>query len=248
MTSQAVCRVAIVDGHEMMARAVTSLLASTPGLAVVGVASDLAGAIDLLNRTRPDVVVCDTLLGDESGFYLLERYSGGRPAFVIYSSDDHPIYHRAALEGGAAAFVLKTAPPSELVAGVMSAATGKRSFSASSLRAARWAGEVPSARELAVLEHLARGLSSAEIAAALGITRQTVDAHLHHLFGRAGVRNRTTLVLHAVREGWIRPRTSASAEPRAANGHQTEWLAETTPLRASRRTHRSFTGSSRRTP
>ena len=116
-------------------------------------------------------------------------------------------------KAGAAAFVLKMAQPAELVAAIMSAAAGQSSFSPSTMRAVHSVGEVPTARELAVLERLARGQSTAEIAAALGIRPRTVDGHLGSLFDRVGVGGRTELVLHAVREGWIRPKPSDVGRP-----------------------------------
>jgi EAL domain-containing protein (putative c-di-GMP-specific phosphodiesterase class I)/DNA-binding NarL/FixJ family response regulator len=231
-------RVAIVDDHPIVASAVAALLGSEQGLEIAGVALDAARAIVLLSQGKPDVVVCDTQLGDESGFGLLERYSGGRPAFVMYSAYDYPIYHRAAFQGGAAAFVLKKAQPSELVAAIKAAAAGQRSFSNSTMRAVRSVGEVPTARELAVLERLAGGHSTAEIARALGIRPRTVNAHLGSLFVGTGVATRTELVLHALQEGWIRPRTTASSRPHTGAGQQQEWLVDVASLRASRRARR----------
>ena len=231
-------RVAIVDNHPVVASAVAALLASEPGLEVVGVALDTARAVELLDHSQPDVVVCDTQLGDESGFGLLERYRSGRPAFVMYSSYDYPIYHRAAFEAGAAAFVLKMAQPAELVAAIMSAAAGQSSFSPSTMRAVHSVGEIPTVRELAVLERLAHGQSTAEIAAALGIRPRTVDGHLGSLFDRVGVGSRTELVLHAVQEGWMRPKPKKSADPRKGRGHQQEWLVDAASLGASRRARR----------
>jgi len=122
-------------------------------------------------------------------------------------------------------FVLKMAQPAELVAAIMSAAAGQSSFSPSTMRAVHSVGEVPTARELAVLERLAHGQSTSEIAAALGIRPRTVDGHLGSLFDRVGVGGRTELVLHAVREGWIRPKPTTTADPRAGGGPQQECLS-----------------------
>jgi EAL domain-containing protein (putative c-di-GMP-specific phosphodiesterase class I)/DNA-binding NarL/FixJ family response regulator len=236
--ASAVVRVAIVDDHPVIASAVAALLASQPGLEIAGVALDTARAFELLDRSRPAVVVCDTQLGNESGFGLLDRYQGGRPAFVMYSSYDYPIYHRAAFEAGAAAFVLKMAQPDELVAAVRSAAAGQSSFSPSTMRAVHSVGEVPTPRELAVLERLADGQSTAEIAAALGIRPRTVDGHLGSLFDRIGVGGRTELILHAIREGWIRPRPTTPADARSGGEVQQGWLVDAASLRASRRARR----------
>lgn len=238
-------RVAIVDDYPLVANAIAALVASDPGLEIAGVAVDIAHAVELLEKSQPDVVVCDIQLGDESGFGLLERYGSGRPAFVMYSSIDQPIYHRAAFEGGAAAFVLRTAQPAELVAAILSAAAGQTSFSPSTMRPVRSVGEVPTARELGVLQRLADGQSTAEIAVELGIRPRTVGGHLHSLFGRAGVGSRTELVLHAIAEGWIRPRAMKSTDRGTGGARWEEWPIDTASLRAMRRLPR---WSSRRTP
>jgi DNA-binding NarL/FixJ family response regulator/EAL domain-containing protein (putative c-di-GMP-specific phosphodiesterase class I) len=228
-------RVAVVDDEPVVANAVAALLASEPGIEIAGVALDTAHAVELLDGSLPDVVVCGVQLGDESGFSLLERYGSGRPAFVMYSSYDHPMYHRAAFEGGAAAFVLKMAQPEELVAAILSAAAGRTSFSASTMRAVRSVGEVPTARELAVLERLTEGQSTAEIAVALGIRPRTVESHLRSLFERTGVVSRTELVLHAIRQGWIRPRVARVPDSRTGSARPEGWLADTESLRVSHR-------------
>jgi DNA-binding NarL/FixJ family response regulator len=240
-------RIAVIDDQPVVARAVAALLAAEAGLEVVGVAGDVADAIELLSQSQPDVAVCDIQLGDESGFSLLDRFGGGKPAFVMYSSYDHPVYHRAAFEGGAAAFVLKMAQPEELVSAVASAAAGRTSFSPSTMRAVRSVGEVPTARELAVLERLAEGQSTAEIAGALGIRPRTVESHLRSLFDRTGVLSRTELVLHAIREGWIRPRATASTDTTRESAQPEGWLVDTGPLKTSRRP-RPPRPSSKRSP
>jgi DNA-binding NarL/FixJ family response regulator len=235
-------RVAVVDNEPVVANAVAALLASEPGFEISGVALDTAHAVELLDQSRPDVVVCDVQLGDESGFGLLERYGSGHPAFVMYSSYGHPMYHRAAFEGGAAAFVSKMAQPEELVAAIVSAAAGRTSFSASTMRAVRSVGEVPTARELVVLERLAEGQSTAEVAVGLGIRPRTVESHLRSLFERTGVVSRTELVLHAIRQGWIRPKAARPPDSRTGSARPDHWLADTESLRVSHRTGASPKG------
>lgn len=228
-------RVAIVDDHPLVGGGLASLLAAEANLEVVGVARDMAGAIELIDRARPDVVVCDVQLGDESGFSLLARYAGGSPAVVMYSSHDHPTYHRAAFDGGAAAYVLKGGESAELVEAIRAAAAGRTSFSPSTIRAVRSSGTLPTPRELQVIEQLAEGRSTDEVAATLGIGPRTVESHLRSLFDRFGVLSRTELVSRAIREGWIRPRSTTTAGPTAAPPHE-GWVVDEGVLRAGRRT------------
>ncbi len=222
-------RVAVVDDHAVVAQAVAAMLDSQPGLEVSGVALDLTGAFDLLDAGETDVVVCDIQLGNESGFSLLKRYQGqAAPRVVMYTAYDHPMYHRAAFEGGASAFVLKMEQPKELVAAILAAGSGRPSFSPATLKAIRSSGEIPTARELAVLERLADGLSTAETASALGIAPRTVESHLRTLFDRAGVLSRTELVLYAIRQGWIRPRAGVDSRAEAHG----RWIVDSDLLKA----------------
>jgi EAL domain-containing protein (putative c-di-GMP-specific phosphodiesterase class I)/DNA-binding NarL/FixJ family response regulator len=236
--------VAIVDDHAMVAQAVAALLATNPRLEVAGVALDLAAAVELIERQSPDIVVCDIQLGDDSGFTLLGQYAGqDRPRFVMYTSYDHPIYHRAAFEGGAAAFVLKMAQPDELVRAIIAAAEGEVSFSPATMRIIRSRDTMPTTRELAVLERLADGESTVEVASAMGISPRTVESHLRTLFDRAGVLSRTELVLHAIHEGWIRPRVARPEDQSAAGRRPPAWLVD-----AGRVEPRGDFGSPRRPP
>ena len=232
-------RVAIVDGQPLVAQAVAALLEPDHRIKVAGVAKDTGDAIALIEQTQPDVVICDLQLGDDSGLDLLRRYPGGRPAFVMYSSYDHPIYHRAAFQSGAAGFVLKTAQPEELIAAIVSSAEGRSSFSTSTMHAVRHDSGLPTPRELDVLNCLANGQSTSEIAAALGIGRRTVDGHLGHLFDRTGVLSRTELVLHAMREGWIRPSSAESQDSRHGAAQADTWVVDGAMQDAGRRKGRA---------
>ncbi len=232
-------RVAVVDDHALVADGVAALLREEPGVEVVGVAGSLDAATALIERERPDVVVCDVQLGAESGFSLVDLHPSGRPAFVMYSSHDHASYHRAAMEAGVAAFVLKSAESAELVAAVRSAAAGRRSVPAREARATRSIGSLPTERELEIIEHIAAGLSNEGIAAALGIGAKTVEGHLRALFDRARVTSRTELVLRAIEEGWIRqqPGASGTGSDRGRGGRRGPggWVADREVLRGRRR-------------
>ena len=231
-------RVAVVDDHALVADGVAALLREEPGLEVVGVARTLGSATTLIERERPDVVVCDVQLGTESGFRLVDLCPSGRPAFVMYSAHDHASYHRAAFEAGAAAFVLKSVDSSELVAAVRAAAAGERSVPARSGGATRSGGPLPTERELEIIEQIAAGLSNEGIAAALGIRAKTVEGHLRALFDRVRVTSRTELVLRAIEEGWIRhqPGTSSAGEGRRQAGERRPggWVADRDVLRTRR--------------
>jgi DNA-binding NarL/FixJ family response regulator len=225
--------VGIVDDHPLVGGGVAALLAEEADLAVVGVARDLAGASAMIEEGQPDVVICDVQLGDECGFSLLDRYPDGQPAFVMYSSHDHPAYHRAAFDGGASAFILKSSEPGELVAAVRAAAAGRTSLSAHTIRAARSRAETPTAREMEIVEALAAGRSNDEIATILAIRPRTVESHLRALFDRIGVASRTEAVMRAVEEGWIRQRSPCWTDDGRGNP-SSGWFADREILRPRR--------------
>jgi PAS domain S-box-containing protein len=237
--------VVIVDGHPLVGQAMGALLSSQFGFAVRAVAADVDGAARLLKTTPVDVVLCDIQLGDESGFDLLRQFTSGHPAFVMYSAYDHPIYHRAAVQGGAAGFVLKTAQPEELAVAIESAAAGGVAFSPSTVRAARLMGELPTVRELAVLVQLAEGKSTAEIAGIMGVSPRTVDGHLGHLFGRTGVMSRTELVSYAIKEGWIRPKSAADGSVAGEAQGRREWVVDAALIQASAKLPHETAGARR---
>ena len=200
-----VIRVAIVDDHPVAAAGVAAALADAPDMEIVAVAANLESAVDAIAAHSPDVVLCDVQLGRERGFELPARLADPAPAVMIFTSFDYPSYVRAAVEAGAAGFVLKTASLSDIVAAIRTVAAGGTAYSARDLRAARTAPRMPSARELQVVSLVAAGRSNSEIGAALEIDERTVESHLRRLFTRYSVDSRTELATFSVRNGWIDP-------------------------------------------
>ena len=230
MTGRAV-RVLIVDDHPMVAEGIAALLHLEADIAVVGVVSTIDDAEAAIGRERPDVIVCDIRIGDDSGFSLLERHPERPPAFVMFSSYDQVSYHRAAFEGGAAGYVLKDGSGAELLAAVRTAARGGTSFSASTFQSVRRAVDTPSGRELQILELVMDGRSNDEIAHDLGIRPKTVESHLRTLFDRYDVLSRTELALRAMDEGWIRRHAHRSAAQRPGRpAVQDGWVVDVATL------------------
>ena len=202
-----VIRVAVVDDHPATAEGLAALLAAEPDIAVVGTAADVAGAQALMRTASPDVVLCDIeLAGGVRGFELLgapRPHGASRPAVVFLSAYDYPAFYAAALERGAAGYLLKTAPVADVLRAVRTAAAGGTAFTRHDLRTARTALRHPSERELAVIGLIVAGRSNDEIAGQLAIGSRTVESHLRRLFERYAVYNRTELAMLAVQEGWL---------------------------------------------
>ena len=123
-----------------------------------------------------------------------------RPAVIVLTAYDYPQYAEAALRMGAAGFVLKTAPMTELLSAIRRAAAGGLAFdvrpdAAQRIRLSR--------RESQVIRLVAEGCSNDEVGTALGIGAKTVETHLARLYERFGIGSRTELATRALREGWL---------------------------------------------
>ena len=201
-------RLAVVDDHPAIVAALEAAIRDRADIDLVGSTTSAAGALDLVQRTSPDVVVCDLWLdGEPAGLDVLAALTTaerrGVPRVVVLSGFDQPSFLRAAFEGGAAGYLSKSSPVESIVEAILSVARGETRFPPVTLRALRDAPRRPSAREMGAIRLLARGASNDEIAVGLGISIKTVESHLRRLFGRYGVLSRTELAMLAVREGWL---------------------------------------------
>lgn len=192
-------RVALVDDHPLVGQGIASLLDRETDLEVAAVGRSLADAATLLSAADPpDVLLLDVRLGAESGLDLLPEARTTRTAVIVLTAYDYPPYLAAAHRLGAAGFVVKSAPLATLIDAIRRVAAGGLAFD-------RRPEDVVSLtpRERAVLTLLLDGKTNDEIAAKLGITTRTVEAHFARLFERAAVASRTELATRALREGWL---------------------------------------------
>lgn len=199
-------RIGLIDDHPVVGAGTAAILRTQPGLEVVGVAASLDAARDagLTDAVKVDVLLLDIRLGTDSGLRLLSDAAaqGGvpLPAVIVLTAYDYPQYAEAALSLGAAGFVLKTAPLTELVDAIRRVAAGGLAFAARP----RTTGRAHlTAREHDVVRLVADGRSNDEIGVALGIGSKTVETHLSRIFERFGVSSRAELAARAVREGWL---------------------------------------------
>jgi DNA-binding NarL/FixJ family response regulator len=203
-----VIRLAVVDDHPAIVAALEAAIRDRDDLELVGSTTTAADALDLVERTGPDILICDLWLdGEPSGLDVLAALTApsrrGRPRVLVLSGFDQPSFLRAAFEGGAAGYLSKSSPVDSILEAILAVARGETRFPPVTLRALRDAPRRPSAREMGAIRLLARGASNDEIAVGLGISIKTVESHLRRLFGRYGVLSRTELAMLAVREGWL---------------------------------------------
>lgn len=195
-------RVALVDDHPLVLQGLRAGLEPATDFSVTGAFSTLAAARAALDggEAGADVVVCDVRLPDGTGFQLLQETAArdDGPAFLMLSSFDSPQYVEASRRLGAAGFMTKTTPVTELVEAIRRIAMGGTVFHRVPGAAVALTG-----REREIVAAVLEGRSNDEIGSDLGIARKTVEAYLSRLYERCGVPSRTELALRAEREGWL---------------------------------------------
>ncbi|AXH35606.1 DNA-binding response regulator [Humibacter sp. BT305] len=204
-------RVVIADDHPVVRAGLRALLAAAGDVDVVGEASTPDEAVALAAEAAPDLVLIDLQFGQErtgADATRQVRSVEGAPAVLVLTNYDSDGDILAAVEAGASGYLLKDAPPDQLLAAVRAAAAGESALApavAGRLLARMRAPRVSlSAREIEVLALVAEGASNGEIAARLHITDATVKSHLVHVFDKLGVGSRTAAVSRARDLGILR--------------------------------------------
>ncbi|RKT18123.1 LuxR family two component transcriptional regulator [Streptomyces sp. 1114.5] len=219
-------RVIIVDDQAMVRAGFAALLGVQSDIDVVGDAADGAQALEVVGRTHPDVVLMDVRMpvmdGLEAARRLLDPAVPGahRPKVLMLTTFDVDDYVYEALRAGASGFLLKDAPPADLIAAVRVVAAGEALLAPSVTRRliedfartrpakrrdpkVRLNGLTP--RETEVLELIARGLSNQEIAAHLVLAEQTVKTHIGRILAKLDLRDRAQAVVLAYESGLVTP-------------------------------------------
>lgn len=205
-------RLLIADDHPVVRAGLAGLFADEEGFDVVGQAADGVQAIELAEREKPDVVLMDLRMPVLDGVAATARIvaaGADAPRVLIlttYETDDQIL---AAIEAGAAGYLLKAAPQDEIVAGIRLVASGQTALSPAV--AARLVSRMrePAAsvtltpREIDVLRLVARGRSNKLIATDLGIGESTVKTHLLKVFEKLEVADRTHAVTVALERGLL---------------------------------------------
>ncbi len=189
--------------HPVVGEGIRAILADERDFSVELV-TDIGSAAQALDDHDHDVVLSETLLhGRHGGMELLRRQRQGRPAILMFSAHAFPTHYLEAVEGGAAGFLSKTAPPEEIIRSIRAVAGGGKAFSAAATDGARMARRRPAPRELEIVVLVASGATNAEIARRLSIGLATVEGVLRRLFDRYSLQNRTALARLADGQGWL---------------------------------------------
>jgi DNA-binding NarL/FixJ family response regulator len=216
--------VLIADDQALVRAGFRAILELQPDLNVVGEAVDGRNAVELARRRRPDVVLMDIKMPDLDGLEATRRIladAQGAIAVLILTTFDLDEYVYEALRAGASGFLLKDAPPEQLIAAIHTLAAGEaliapaitkrliEQFARAAPRSAPSATalEALTARELEVLVLIARGLSNREIATALVLSEATVKTHVKRVLAKLGVRDRVHAVVLAYESALVTPGT-----------------------------------------
>ncbi len=218
-------RVAIVDDQAMVRQGFGALLDAQPDIEVVGTAADGSEVVELIRRSRPDVVLMDIRMPRMNGLdatRAARATPGDSPRIIILTTFDADEYVFEALRAGASGFLLKDATAEALVDAVRVVAQGEALLSPSVTRrliadyAARPQGRSTGAvlsrlteRELEVMRAVATGASNAEIAEQLFLSEQTVKTHVSRVLTKLGLRDRTQMVVAAYESGLVTAGESA---------------------------------------
>jgi DNA-binding NarL/FixJ family response regulator len=218
-------RILLVDDQSLIRMGFRMVLDEEPDLRIVGEASDGDEAVAAALRLDPDVVVMDVRMpgtdGIEATRMLVERCPRSR--VLILTTFDLDEYAFSGLRFGASGFLVKDAPPAELIRAIRAIASGdavvaprvtRRLLDAYSHRLPDLRnGSEPddptmaalTRREREILVEVARGLSNAEIAASLFVAEATVKSHLGRVLMKLGLRDRVQAVVYAYQVGLIQP-------------------------------------------
>jgi len=217
-------RVLLVDDQSLLRLGFAMILAAEPDIAVAGEAADGATAVAMTAALHPDVVLMDVRMPGMDGIRATAAITAAAPAskVLILTTFDLDEYVFAGLKAGASGFLLKDAPPAELLTAIRTVAGGEAVLAPTATRRLidQFAPLLPGPgqqpgreallsrltdREQAVFARLAAGLSNREIASELHLSQGTVKIHVGRILAKLGLRDRVQAVVLAYESGLIKP-------------------------------------------
>src|SRR5262245_9553422 len=219
-------RVVVADDQEIVREGFAALLGTEPDVEVVGTAADGEEAVRVCRAERPDVVLMDVRMPGLDGIEATRQLAGdgrGRPRVLILTTFDLDEYVYDALGAGASGFLLKDVTAEQLFDAVRVVDAGEALLAPAVTRRliaefARLRPQSPTRperlgeltpRETEVLRLVAEGLSNAEIAERLVVTKETVKTHVSRILAKLGLRDRSQAVVVAYETGLVAPRAAS---------------------------------------
>ncbi|MDF3298617.1 response regulator [Streptomyces tropicalis] len=204
-------RLLLADDHPVVRAGLRAVLSAEPDFEIAGEAPTAERAVELAAAGDVDVVLMDLQFG--TGAHGAEATAAitarpDAPRVLVLTTYDTDADILAAVEAGAAGYLLKDAPPAELAAAVRTAASGRSALAPAVAHRLMDRMRTPAAalsrRELEVLELVREGLSNLRISKRLFLSQATVKSHLVHIYAKLGVESRTAAVAAATERGVIR--------------------------------------------
>jgi DNA-binding NarL/FixJ family response regulator len=203
-------RILIVDDHPVVREGLAGMLAGQPDFEVVGMAAEGETAVTLTLTLAPDVTLMDLRMPGLDGVGAIEAIKKAQPSahILVLTTYDSDADILRAIEAGATGYLLKDTPREELFRAIRAAARGESVLAPAvaarlMTRMRAPAAEALSAREIEVLQRVAKGASNQQIGKELHISTATVKTHLIHIYGKLGVDGRTAAVTTALEKGII---------------------------------------------
>ncbi|WDP90236.1 MAG: response regulator transcription factor [Desulfobacter sp.] len=205
-------KIFIVDDHPVFRKGLAQLINEEDDLAVVGEAESVNGAIDLLEKVKPDLAIVDITLKDRSGMDLIEYLREHYPhlPILVISMHDESLYAERVLRAGALGYITKQEMTADVVSAVRQVLWGKRYLSARMVDALLGKmvtgqggdGEQPvdilSNRELEVFQLIGQGFKRSEIANMLSLSVKTIGTYHESIKKKMNLKSATELMKHAV--------------------------------------------------
>jgi len=208
-------RVFLADDHEIMREGICALLRKHPEMEVIGQAADGRSAVDMVKQLQPDVVVMDIGMPNLNGIEATQQMVAENPHIKVMALSTHSDGSVVAkmIKAGATGYMLKESAFSELLDGLRTMAEGK-TYLCSKISKVVFADYINlltnprneaidglTGREREVLQLVAEGHTTRDIAEALRLSPKTVDSHREHIMEKLGIRNVAGLTKYAIREG-----------------------------------------------
>lgn len=197
-------RIVIAEDQRMLLGALGSLLNLEDDMEVVGKATNGEEAIALVHNLQPDICIMDIEMPEKSGLEAAEELKGSGCKVIILTTFSRTGYFQRALKAGVRGYLLKDSPSEELATSIRNVMDGRRMY-APELMDDIYAEENPlTERELEVLELVADGRNTKEIADELSIKTGTVRNYISTILDKLGVTNRIEAITHYKEKGWFK--------------------------------------------
>ncbi len=210
--------IVVADDHKIVREGLVKLLEARPDFTVIGEASDGEEAVRMVLEKKPDVVIMDIWMPRLSGIDATRRIGkrGSQAKILVLSMHESRTYVEEVLRAGASGYIVKNSASSDLLQAIDAVRSGASYLSPAITQQvvdaiARPGDSSPSGvamltdREREVLQLIAEGLSSKEIASMLGVSLKTVDSHRSNLMEKLDIHKVSGLVRFAIRAGLVEP-------------------------------------------